>query len=187
MLKIAPTDRGVALIELLVALVIASLGLLTLVALQAAALRYTQVSQRRAVVTLLAQDFTERLRANATSADALAHYALASTFADQARTLVTPPAQLCNTANATCTINQMAAFDVYEWRRAVRSLLPEGSVLTQFNTAQNSLDIWIAWREPLPYAASGALTRPAAECPAGFQLDANTDTAIRCMTWTVRR
>ncbi len=176
-----------ALIELLVALVIASLGLLTLAALQAAALRYTQVSQRRALITLMVQDFTERLRANATGAEALSDYVVALSFSEQGRSDPAPPASLCNTAQATCTRKDMAAADLYEWRKRVREMLPEGAVFTRHVSAESALDVWVAWRDPVQHDAPDSPVRPAGECPAGLALDATADATVRCLRWRVRR
>ncbi len=184
---------GMSLIELLVALVIASLGLLTLVALQAASLRYTRVTERRAVGSLLADDLLERLRANTTSPADLSAYSYTINFQGQAATPTAPP-MLCNDSQATCTTAQMASADLYQWRQSVRRLLPEGAVFTQLNSdtsatppTPESLDVWIAWRDPVLGQAAGVDLRPADECPPGLGLASPADDTVRCMRWRVRR
>lgn len=57
-------DKGVSLIEVLVAIVIASIGLLALAGVNASSVRYTKMSQYRGTATLLANDIGERMRAN---------------------------------------------------------------------------------------------------------------------------
>ncbi len=190
------SEAGMSLIELLVALVIASLGLLTLVALQAASLRYTRVTERRAVGSLLADDLLERLRANTTSQAGLSGYVVNESFQSQAAA-PPAPATLCNHAVATCTPAQMAAFDLYQWRQSVRRLLPEGAVFTRVTTDPSDpnptaptplwLDVWIAWRDPVLGTTVGVDLRPPDECPAGLQLASQTDDTVRCMRWRVRR
>ena len=52
------------MVEVLVAIVISAIALLALAGVNAAALRYTKMSQYRAIATQLANDMGERLRAN---------------------------------------------------------------------------------------------------------------------------
>lgn len=189
--RLARPRRGVSLIELLVALVIVSLGLLTLVALQAASLRYTRVSERRAAASLVAGDLMERIRANiATPAD-LSHYEVTDTFASQ---VGSPPAaanQACNTPTVVCNVAEMAAFDLYQWRLAAYRLLPQGAVRSKFTVnAQDPnkswLDFWVVWRDPVLVQAKDVNVRPADECPGELGLASPADDTVRCMTWRVR-
>ena len=180
-----------SLIELLVALVIASLGLLTLVGLQAASLRYTRVTEHRAVATLLADDLMERIRANTTGAQDLSHYAYAATFKSQAKAPALPSPS-CNIGTATCTLPELAADDLVRWRLAVPRLLPEGAALTKVSTDPNDatrkwLDLWLAWRDPVLGASAGVDLRPAGECPDELKLEAPGDDAVRCMSWRMQR
>ena len=55
---------GFTLLEVLVALVILSIGLLGLAGLQAASLRYNHSSYLRSQATLIAYDIVDRMRAN---------------------------------------------------------------------------------------------------------------------------
>lgn len=179
--------RGASLIELLVALVIASLGLLTTVALQAASVRYTQVSQRRAVVTLLAGDLSERIRANTVESADLALYQFSETFSTQrAQNPVVPPV-VCDQAAVTCSLSQMAAFDLFKWRQRVRDLLPEGAVIIQLVSNNTQLGIWVAWRDPVMHQAAGNEPRAAGECPPNLDLDAVADATVRCLSWRISR
>ena len=191
LLKVPGTQGGMSLIELLVALVIASLGLLTLVGLQAASLRYTRVTERRAVATLLADDLMERIRANTTGAQDLSHYAYVATFSSQA-TAPALPSPSCTSDTATCTLPQLAADDLVRWRLAVPRLLPEGAVLTKVSADPNDatrqwLDLWLAWRNPVLGASAGVDLRPAGECPDELQLVAPADDTVRCMSWRMQR
>lgn len=174
------------------ALVIASLGLLTLVALQAASLRYTRVAERRAVGSLLAGDLLERLRANTSAPAQMAGYAYSASFSAQAAQAPPPPTPTCAQAAATCTQAQMAEFDLYQWRQAVRVQLPEGAVLSKFSqdpadASRAWLDLWVAWRDPVLHQAAGVAVRAAGECPDELQLDSASDATVRCLRWRVYR
>lgn len=60
--------RGMTLVEVLVSLVVISVGLLGVVALQAVSLRNSQTSYLRTQATALADDIIDRMRANRTVA-----------------------------------------------------------------------------------------------------------------------
>ena len=62
--------QGFSLIEVLVAMVVLSLGLLGLAALQMTSLRFNQSSQMRTQATTLASDIFDCMRANRTAAKA---------------------------------------------------------------------------------------------------------------------
>lgn len=179
-------QRGIGLIELLVAIVVATFGLLALAALQAAGTRYAKMTQYRALATLLATDLTERLRANRSSAVATAaNYTYQVKFADQAPTPVLPAgAPTCDTATSACDEAQIAALDLYQWRRSARQHLPEGSVFLLPDTAPGTaLSLWLAWRDPAVQSATTGDEQGSAECPAG--LEVSTDKAVRCQFFRI--
>ncbi len=179
---------GLSLIELLVAILVASVGLLGFVALQASSLRYTHVTQRRVLATMLAEDFTERLRANTVAAGDVQAYEFTEPFAAQVARPVDAAATSCEGPTANCPVVEMAAYDVAEVRRHVRALLrPDGALLARRDPADaegRTLDLWLAWREGPPLDPDAAL-RPAGECPAELGVDA--DPSVRCLRSRVRR
>ena len=59
-----PRQRGFMLIEVLVAMLLSAVALLALASANAAALRYTKMSQYRAQALTLAVEISERMRAN---------------------------------------------------------------------------------------------------------------------------
>jgi len=146
MLTRANRQRGASLIEVLVSIVISAIGLLALAGVNAAAMRYTKMSQYRATATQLASDMGERMRANkgvpakaavvgppAVAAQlATGFFAGNYDFTDDFAAQVTPPTlptgnDLCNVATP-CTATQIADLDLIQWRLLVRDQLPEGSV-----------------------------------------------------------
>ena len=182
-------SAGFLLIEVLVSIALSAVALLALASLNAAALRYTKMSQYRAVATLLASDIGERMRANkgraatgSTTAEGFwaGDYDYATSFAGQAGT-VSPPALRCNTAGSLCSTRELAALDLAQWRYQTRSALPEGSVFVLRQSDAVAADVWIAWRDPRVAGQDEAPAR-ATECPGGLAV---SDPSIRCSYFRV--
>ncbi len=94
---------GFTLIEIMVSIVIISIGMLGLSKLQLTSLRYNQNAYQRSIATQLAYDMANRMRSNS-SAVVLGAYNL--------------PTPVQNTACLTttgCTSAEMAGHDAYEW------------------------------------------------------------------------
>ncbi len=172
------------LIEVLVSIALSAVALLALASLNAAALRYTKMSQYRAVATHLASDIGERMRANkGRAADGTAaaegfwagDYDYSASFAGQAAT-ISSPAPRCNTAASVCSTRELAALDLAQWRFQTRRALPEGSVFVLRQTDVVAADVWIAWRDPRVASQDEAPAR-ATECPGGLAI---SDLSIRC-------
>lgn len=113
---------GFTLLEVLVALVILSIGLLGLAGLQATGLRYNHSSYLRSQATLTAYDILDRMRANRQEA-------LSNTPSPYAISLGTLPAAptSCTGSGANCTPAQMAADDLYQWETELKNTLPSGT------------------------------------------------------------
>lgn len=168
--------RGISLIEVLVAILLAAISLMVLIGSNLAAIRYSKMSQYRATATMLASDLGERMRANKAG---LASYAYTSDFATQSPAI--PADTACEGYATSCLPAALAAHDVLVWRRIVRSQLPEGSVFLSAQIAQNAMNGWIAWRDPAVADADENNTDSrniATECPPGLSLGA--DKSVRC-------
>ncbi len=176
---IAKRQLGVSLIEVLVSVVIAAIGLLALAGVNATSVKYTKLSQYRGTATLLATDIGERMRANKAGA---ASYAFAGTNFAAQTALPAAPGTLCNTAGANCSAVQMAVFDLYQWRLLVRSQLPSGSIFINYQGAQLANDVWVVWRDPA-VANDDENSTAANECPANLTVGA--DKSIRCSYFRV--
>ena len=175
---------GFMLIEVLMSIALSAVALLALASLNAAALRYTKMSQYRAVATHLASDIGERMRANkgrtaegAAAAEGFwaGDYDYITSFAGQAATVSTP-APRCNTALSVCSTRELADLDLAQWRFQARRLLPEGSVFVLRQASAVAADVWIAWRDPL-VASHDEAPALANECAAGLAV---SDASIRC-------
>jgi type IV pilus assembly protein PilV len=172
-------QRGFMLIEVLVAMLLSAVALLALASANAAALRYTKMSQYRAQALTLAADISERMRANPAGFAAQAYEFRASFAAQSASPAL--PVQLCSAGNSVCSALELAALDMAQWRVLARAALPQGSVFVQTQAAVGAADVWLAWRDPLLAKADETIAL-AKECPAGLAL---SDTSIRCSYFRV--
>ena len=107
-------QRGASLLEVLVSLIILSIGLLGLAALQTVSAKSGFSAYYRSQATWLAYDMSDRMRTNRTAALGNAYNTAMPS---------TPPA--CNPSLN--TTGALAARDVAEWRNQVACLLPSGN------------------------------------------------------------
>lgn len=114
-----PASQGFTLLEVLIAVVILSIGLLGLAALQAIALRNNAQSYERSQATALAYEIADVMRANRVAAGNGAFLLDAGASA--------PAVASCENADATCTRSQMAAYTLGDWHRRLSTLLPDGT------------------------------------------------------------
>jgi len=117
------------LFEVLIAILILSVGLLGLASLQANSLRSNNSSYMRSQASVLAYDMADRIRANRT-ADYIAPLPNGAQLAS------------CLTAPG-CSPNSMAQNDIFEWQTAVGNTLPLGSGAITLNG--NVYTISISW------------------------------------------
>lgn len=131
--------KGSTLIEVLVALLLLSFTLLGIAGLLGATTRYQLGVDSRSKITLIYNDLTSRVRSNWTEAAAYAY--TASWSAQQAAI----PTRGTNCSGSTsCTAAERAADDVWEMRNAVRTALPQGSLLIAGDAA-NGLTTTFLW------------------------------------------
>ena len=129
-------QHGFTLLEVMIALVIFSIGLLGLAGLQARSLQSNTAAHYRTVAAVLAYDMADRLRANPAGV-ANGDYANLTAAPGAA------PAPNCVTA--ACTPTEQAAYDYYEWTTLAANQLPDG-----FGTvtgAGNQYTITVMWNE----------------------------------------
>ena len=124
-------QQGFNLIEALIALVLLTIGLLGVAAMQITAVRNTQGSYARTQATTIMNDLAERIYANTLAA---ANYgAYDSTAAGSCNVPATLCAMESSTAVAACTPAQMATYDLYVTgcgTSGARTLLTAGSLQT---------------------------------------------------------
>lgn len=117
-------QNGFTLIEILITVIVLSIGLLGLAGLQINGLRANMSSEARSKATLLANDITERMRTNRLGVhndnpDVDNQYAAISTANQNCNALPDPFCSNYNNGNSndadSCTPAQMAAFDAWVW------------------------------------------------------------------------
>ncbi|OYU43282.1 MAG: type IV pilus modification protein PilV [Burkholderiales bacterium PBB4] len=121
---------GVSLIEVLVSIVILSIGLLGIAGLQAAVAKYKVNTWARVALSTLYSDFADRVRLNSDVAGSnfvtgvadTSQYLLNDNWTTQQADALATPSPNCITA--VCTTTQRASFDMVTWRQRVRSELP---------------------------------------------------------------
>ena len=125
---------GFTLIEVLVALVVMTVGMLGVAVLYVEGLRLNRTSLYRTTAVALAADMAERIRTNQDAA-----YAGTGPGADGN----------CDIAN--CTADQLADEDWWHWRRALNAYLPNGYTAeidrTPVGPGMNRFDISLSWPE----------------------------------------
>ena len=129
-------QKGASLIEVLVAILILSIGMLGMAGLQAATAKFQQGSRVKGAIAVLLSDKTSRVRSNpdmtgnnaVTGATSVSAYALDATWNTlQAATLTVSTD--CETGSTTCTTAERATYDMTSWRQRVRASMPGGAAL----------------------------------------------------------
>jgi type IV pilus assembly protein PilV len=128
--------RGFTLLEVLIALLVLSIGLLGLAALQTSGLRSNQMATMRTLATQIAYDMTDRMRANTTGMTNL-EYVIAT---DE-----TPAASPATTAE----------IDLTEWRAQVARLPGGLSSITRSAGPPVTHEITVYWDEERKGAVLG--------------------------------
>ena len=120
-------QHGFTLLEVLIALLILSIGLLGLAALQTTGLRSNTMAIMRTQATQTAYDITDRMRANERAAGITRdpdNNRITYNSAEDAYLTANPVATV-NCAEEGCTHQELALFDLVQWQDAV-ALLPGG-------------------------------------------------------------
>lgn len=105
-------EQGFTLIEVLVAVVILSIGILGLISLESATLQSNQSAYYRSQANILVYDMADKMRSNRA-----ADYEDFS-GADQGG---------CTDVSSACDYKQMAKQDIYDWEDKLQNTLPLGS------------------------------------------------------------
>jgi type IV pilus assembly protein PilV len=137
------TSKGFSLVEVLIALIIMSVGMLGIAGLYVQSMQAGRTSMLRHHAVNLASDIADRIRANPMAGAAY----IASTGADNN----------CVAQNVDCSIAQMAAHDIFLWQAQAAEFLPamaDGTqqVIVAYNAAATppTYTITVRWDEPTP-------------------------------------
>ena len=127
--------QGFTLVEVLIALIIMSIGMLGIAGLYVHSMQAGRTSLFRHHAVTLAGDIADRIRANPRAVGA---YALAGANSN------------CVDGGIDCTPAQMAAHDIFLWAQQAADTLPTGTVVVVFNNAPvpPTYQITVQWNEP---------------------------------------
>ena len=131
------TISGFTLVEVLIALVILSVGMLGIAGLYVHSMKAGRTSVFRHHAVTLAGDVADRIRANPRAG---AVYGLAGANNN------------CVACGVNCTAAKMAGHDIFLWDQQATDTLPNGTVTVVFDNggapAPPTYEITIAWTEP---------------------------------------
>jgi len=166
--RIAPRQCGFSLIEVLISLLVISVGLLSIASLQLLSKRSTYDAAQRTTAALLAGDMLSRMRNN--------RGALISYLPDQpiGSAPLAAPATLCEDGT-TCTAEELATWDLWQWKQLLDGLQAQSeegaagglvSPLACFSGpafgGNGTYTLAIAWRGMTPATSPGS-----SDCGAG--------------------
>jgi type IV pilus assembly protein PilV len=132
---VAKAQRGFSLVEVLIALIIMSVGMLGIAALYVQSMQAGRTSMFRHHAVTMAGDVADRIRANPRAGIAYAGFGADNN---------------CVSGGVDCNEAQMAANDILLWDQQATNSLPNGNITVQFDdTVLPPLyTITVAWDEP---------------------------------------
>lgn len=141
-------QRGVGLIEVMIALLVLAIGVLGYAGMQLTALKAAEDANNRAQATLLGQDALERFLANET---AMATYTNVDEWPDESTTPGEKPGELNDCITSSCNADDLASWDIsmLAWQAANR--LPAGMIaVDECQHAAGISCVVISWNDDVP-------------------------------------
>ena len=170
---------GFTLLEVLIALLVLSIGLLGLAALQTVGLRSNQMGTMRTIAVQSVYDMTDRMRANPLGmgftkdpVTSIRTYDAPDEYLIDISDLRTAAALIVDCDTNACSTTEMADYDLKQWRDRVESL-PNGMSSIVLN-AGDTHTVTIHWNE-----SRLKLATPGTNCPPV------SDNDLRCFQLTL--
>jgi type IV pilus assembly protein PilV len=140
-------QSGATLVEVLVSLLIISLGLLGIGGLAASTFSFNKAAQLRMTGTGLVNDYADRARLNVFGYD-LGNYAI--DYDDEVDAAALDLALLnIDQPDDQVAAGAIAAFDRNDFMNTVAGRLPQGRAVVATDPANGrTMDIWLVWQEP---------------------------------------
>ena len=137
-LKNGSKQTGVTLVEILVTVIILSIGLLGLAALQTTSIKISYDSYLRTQAEFLAYDLIDRIRANPSAPN----YTVS--------TILSAPSKDCYTS--ACSADELRSSDLFQWQTQVATLLPskdgtEPSGTVTFDSTTQLYTLTLEWAD----------------------------------------
>ena len=188
-------QAGSSLIEVLVAILVLSIGLLGVAGLAAASLRYSQGGWARASVASGLSDLADRVRTNP-GAGVTAYVFDTTTYADQRTALENGQVTIdrdCMVDGMACNSTELAAFHMAEWRLAMNSNMP-GSAVWVSGQRDGGYQATLMWFDKGFVQSNGTTLDTSATCTAAMTgiaarqccpADAAVSAGVRCTNMTI--
>jgi type IV pilus assembly protein PilV len=146
-------QRGVSIVEALVALVVLSVGLLGVAGLYLTSVKANKTALTRSSAVELVNSMADRIRANRRGE---ANYATARA---PLPATIAAPTDDCNAVAVHCTPVQLAAYDINRWQLSVSDSMPNGP-----DNSRPEVEIryvgGATWRDPDRYVVLVAWKEP---------------------------
>jgi type IV pilus assembly protein PilV len=141
-----PQPRGFSLIEVLVALIVLSVGLLGIAKMEALALASTGVAARRSLAAIEAASLGDSMHVDSAYWGTASGADITISGSQVTQGLPVSPAPSC--AGVACAAPNLASYDLQEWADSLNGLLPQdtASVTCNASTPIQCL-ITISWNE----------------------------------------
>jgi len=131
-------SSGIALIEVLVAVLILAVGLLGMAAMQGVSTQMTNGAEQRTQAVILSADIMDRIRANR------------SNRLDYDGISVDPDAVTCASDFTPSNASSVSQNDIAEWSNLIVCSLPDGSASVTVNNASGEVVVTIDWARSDP-------------------------------------
>lgn len=143
----ASWQKGISLVEVLIALLVFSIGMLGVASLQVVSRKSSYEAQQRQEAVLLANEMVARMKASGqTFTEMETSYGSTFNTKDNAGT------SGCGAINSACTKANIAANDIYEWGRSVeaaalggREGLKSALGCVSFDSDNNVISVTVSW------------------------------------------
>jgi type IV pilus assembly protein PilV len=166
-------NKGFAMMEVLMTILVLAIGALGLANLQLSAMKYNKTASSRSQAVFLADELADRMRANMAGVQA-GSYTMNNgyTAAVTALSALTTPA--CGTTTD-CTSAQLATLDLVTWNTGLKANLPSGTgAVIPVSGSTFTYNIVIMWQDKILAASS---TNTDSTCPGTTPV-----VGVRCLT-----
>jgi type IV pilus assembly protein PilV len=139
----ATHETGFTVIEVLISLLVLSVGMMGLASLQVVGLQNTQGGAQRTQATFLAYDITDRMRSNTAAVTTGGYNYVGEPGAAEIN------AVSCIGVAANCSAAQLATFDLAQWQTLLGTYLSNGfgSIATVDNGTTTGVTVTVQWAD----------------------------------------
>lgn len=153
-------QTGASLLEVLVAILLISIGLLGIAGLSGATFGYNKTAQVRLVGLALVNDYADRARVNIYGYDRGRYDIALGDTAPSGTPSYVPDGPTNTDAGAQAAADNVATFDRQDFLNAVADRLPSGEavVVSSPSGVARDMDVWLLWIEPQTTADTSTIT-----------------------------